>query len=570
MQDSGIEIETDNWLEEKKEPVPDIKPKELFKAKPARAVSTFECIGLYWTPEGGGENVTCMPKYRPSDAAEWKEGFPLWFDSRDREYRGSLVHLNPGTTYEIELALAGSGVKTNIRAATWSEDFPISETVRVDEMSSVPLVITKGGTPDGYILYAPIEGKAAVIEGADKLRQCVEVRASYVIVRGLTLKSPAVHGILLARDVHDVVIEECDISGWGRISKDGYGFEMDAGIFAAGNENKLYSAHCAVERAIIQRNRIHHPRSDANSWAEKPRPGRSSTHPEGPQGIVLGASEGNHVIRFNEIFSDEEHCFNDGMGGWHNYSERGFPNRDTDIYGNIIRNCWDDAIESEGANCNVRIWGNFLDTTYVAIACATTSIGPLYVWRNVSGVARGSLKPPFHGGFLKTSNRKGGGKIYVFHNITLQPPPLPGTTHTRGATLLLGWCPMLNVLSRNNILHVNDSEPENRYSIKEFPGSGQGDYDYDLYSGLLIIPDGNESHGIKGVPVYESPVVSEPVAASCRFTLAESSPGRGAAVRLPNFNDNFSGKAPDIGAHESGSPPMEFGVDAYRKAAVSQ
>jgi len=32
----------------------------------------------------------------------------------------------------------------------------------------------------------------------------------------------------------------------------------------------------------------------------------------------------------------------------------------------------------------------------------------------------------------------------------------------------------------------------------------------------------------------------------------------------PNFNDNFHGKGPDIGAFEAGSAPMEFGVNAYK------
>ena len=30
-------------------------------------------------------------------------------------------------------------------------------------------------------------------------------------------------------------------------------------------------------------------------------------------------------------------------------------------------------------------------------------------------------------------------------------------------------------------------------------------------------------------------------------------------VRLPGFNDDFSGAAPDIGAFETGRPPLRFG-----------
>lgn len=34
---------------------------------------------------------------------------------------------------------------------------------------------------------------------------------------------------------------------------------------------------------------------------------------------------------------------------------------------------------------------------------------------------------------------------------------------------------------------------------------------------------------------------------------------------LPNFNDGFAGKAPDLGAFEVGRPPLQFGRRAYLK-----
>jgi hypothetical protein len=94
------------------------------------------------------------------------------------------------------------------------------------------------------------------------------------------------------------------------------------------------------------------------------------------------------VIRYNTIWSDDDHQYNDILGGSANHSARGFPHRDSDIYGNLLSHCWDDAIESEGANCNVRIWGNYSTESFVGVACAGTLTGPLYVWRNVCGVMR--------------------------------------------------------------------------------------------------------------------------------------------------------------------------------------
>jgi len=44
------------------------------------------------------------------------------------------------------------------------------------------------------------------------------------------------------------------------------------------------------------------------------------------------------------------------------------------------------------------------------------------------------------------------------------------------------------------------------------------------------------------------------------YQLAPTSRGYDTAVRLPNFNDSFTGAGPDVGAHEAGMPAMRFGV----------
>ena len=58
-------------------------------------VATFHSIGIYWSPSGGSASNACNVRYRAADNFSWREGLPLWFDSRNAEYRGSLVHLQP-------------------------------------------------------------------------------------------------------------------------------------------------------------------------------------------------------------------------------------------------------------------------------------------------------------------------------------------------------------------------------------------------------------------------------------------------------------------------------------------
>ena len=51
------------------------------------------------------------------------------------------------------------------------------------------------------------------------------------------------------------------------------------------------------------------------------------------------------------------------------------------------------------------------------------------------------------------------------------------------------------------------------------------------------------------------------------YQLAPTSPGYDKGMKIPNFNDDYRGAAPDMGAHEAGSPPMKFG--AARPDAVA-
>src|SRR5207247_236415 len=149
-------------------------------------------------------------------------------------------------------------------------------------------------------------------------------------------KSARIHGIYVD-GVHDVVIENNDISGWGRIAPDGWGMDLDSAVCT-----NYEGDTSVVKRLVLQNNRMHHPRSNANNWRQ-PRPYyKGDSHPYGPQGITTFDTGGNHVIRYNEIFSDDTHYFNDGFGGARNFSFQGSPGPDSDIYGNVITHAWDD------------------------------------------------------------------------------------------------------------------------------------------------------------------------------------------------------------------------------------
>jgi hypothetical protein len=512
------------------------------------ATATFESMGLVWTGSGGSSSSRCSVLYRESGTTLWRQGLDLWFDSRDQQYRGSIVHLEPGTTYELWVQREGTSVEAMTTRATWSEQFPIAQTITLPATSSAQLNITQSGTATGYILYTHASGGTATIGAANAASYNISIDAEYVIIRGLTLRGASVHAIRILGDSHDIVIEENDISGWGTIDSDGWGVNRHSAVF---------SNSSSIERIIIQRNRLHHPRADSNNWDEFNSSPYNPYHPLGPQAVTLTNSRGNLVIRYNEVYSDADHYFNDCFGDAGD-ADAGFPNRDSDIYGNRISNCWDDGIQAEGANLNVRIWGNFIDEGLTKVAMASANVGPAYVFRNISGTSYQndftSSDSVDRGGFLKTNN--GGGRIYVFHNTLLQPPPPAGSTTPLGVSPGLGHGgPMDNTVTRNNILQVPGTT---HYSIYDRDRDSLGDYDYDLYNGRILAAAGQQVHGLNASPVYD------PSNGPGEYALAPSSPGHDDGVVLANFSDGFTGAGPDIGAHEAGGAPMEFGVDANR------
>ncbi len=519
------------------------------------AIPTFHCVGLYWSPLGGAAEKEVLVRYRRQGASHWNEGLPMRYnpipdtDEDLTDYRGSIVHLTPATSYEIQLTLAGVSETASLTATTWSDDFPVGEIVRVPDRTT-PLAITESGTPEAYRVY---DGRGATIDVRHQHDNCISIDASYVIIRGFTLRGAGAAdntsskpiGAIVVLGGHDIIIEDCDVSDWGRLNpKTGFGFNYESAIF---------SRSAALQRLVIQRCKLHDPSFDGSNWYEPTYP----SHSQGPQCISLFNAGGNHVIRYNECWSDMEHMFNDIIGGGSNGSYRGSPGPDSDIYGNFVSHCWDDGLEVEGGSRNVRVWDNYITQCMMMIGNAADSIGPLYIWRNV--VARSQSQPGAGGGnFLKMGFAGGEqwmtGHMYIFHNTLFQSDQwLP--TGALGGTRIVK-----HTVSRNNILHVrvprDHSASDNERNI-------DNDYDFDLFNGR--VPSGQETHGVRGLPIYAEDAGLDPVTRMGHFQLAPGSPGVSAGQVIPNFSDGYLGQSPDMGAHQRGSLPIRYGVRASQR-----
>jgi len=513
------------------------------------AVPTYEAVGLYWSAPGANSATGCEVRFRPSGSSAWTQGLNLWFDAATNQCRGSLVNLAPGTAYEVQLNLPGAAPSKGVTFSTWSNTVPIASTVRVPS-GSATYTITQGGSASGYVLY---DGTGSTLDAANGQATNINVNASYVIVRGFTLKGAQQHGILIDKNQHDVIVEDNDISGWGRTRDGTWGTDMDSGIRAICVNQEL-------TRVTVQRNRIHDPRYSANSWAV--------AHPAGPQGVTFSYCGGNNVYRWNEVYSTNGNHYNDGMGGEDNFSTAGFPNRDSDVYGNRIENTWDDGLEIEGGDENVRVWGNYVNNTGTGISSTLDSVGPLYIFRNVwnrnqfiQGAACDSdqKQPLFKSG---SSTDFGNGRRYLFHNTMLQAQQ-SGCQYGLGGGAGVGGTGdtqlVHNTVSMNNIYHLWKPNAIG-YQI-----GTDNTFQNDMYNGsagIAIIS------GINATPTYAAGNGWQSESGG-QYALASGTPGYDQGARIPNFNDGYLGAAPDVGAAEAGAPAMKFGVAAATSTGSS-
>ena len=562
-------------------------------ASAPRAVPTFECMGLYWDVPEGAAAKTCAVKFRAVGDEKWHDAQALWFDAKRKQYRGSVVNLRAGMEYEFSLALA-DGPAATVTARTWSNTFPIAATMTLPKGTMrEPLRIKEGGSPAGYRLYtAAPEG--TVIDVADAADACVTIEADYVILRGVTCRAARVDGVRVGNR-HHVVVEGCDISGWGRRDPqagqtaklggkdvkflENLGGYLDAGIAIGGRD-----AAPACEQIVIQGNRIHHPRATANNWTQASpyfsTGGRLSTHPQGPDAIVFAQqTRGRHVIRWNDLGSDApdfEHMFNDALLAAEPKGN-GFSG-DGDIYGNRISDCWDDGLEAERGERNVRIWGNHFSRVIKCVSAGYIWEGPLYVFRNVAEDLLHPQEMPAHNGGLspfaaqppcfmpppqEDPKERRDGVVFVYHNSLLAGAGAPAGWAFNAWPLFKYVTPSVRLISRNNVwmtraypAYFNQPNPDGvNYCVRDFDRS-YFDQDYDLHSGIIAPAATAGAHTLQREPVF---------AKRRGWQLAEKSPGHDDARRLANFNDEFLGTGPDRGALETGAAEAQYGVALWKE-----
>jgi hypothetical protein len=248
-----------------------------------------------------------------------------------------------------------------------------------------------------------------------------------------------------------------------------------------------------------------------------------------------------------------------------------------DIYNNDVHVTGDDFIEADGGVHNIRVMRNRgVNAAHTGLSAQPIFGGPAYYIRNIV------YNTPVA---LKFSNPAG---VYVLHNTIVaenRTAQRVSNAHFRNNLFLGTDAPVgISVMggpTSYSSYDYNGYRPNRGASVQYTwlgPKAGvRVDYDSDpktapRFSTLaeLSAATGQETHGLEidydiflNLRPPAAPDSSKPGtpydAASLDFRLKPDGKAVDAGVGLPNVNDGFSGKAPDLGAYEVDQPIPVYG-----------
>lgn len=539
-----------------------------------RQHATLHSVGLEWDIAGDSDHdATCQVKFRRQGAAEWNAAMDLfrvdykwWYadkkaDAPINRFAGSVLFLTPGTAYEIHLSLK-------------DPDGGAAEKVIQITTRAVPK-LPKGGR---QLHVKPGAGGGTGTEAdpflglpaADKAAQPGDILTvhpgNYGIVEIGKAGEPGRYVAWKAEP--GAILNELNVKG-SHVWIEGFQFRR-----ANADRGNALKAREQVHGVAVVRNDFqgfHYSitlRPTCQDWyiADNTIVGDNDPNIKGNaaisgEGVELGHSDG-HVVCYNRISRVA-----DGVS---------YCNANCDIFGNDIFDVSDDGLEPDYGFANNRMWGNRLtNCQHAAFSFQPMKCGPWYFIRN----------QVISGGYLfkfRVQDR------YVFANNTF-------------VTWNLGFHRMHHLLtsfSRNNLyiaagsdekqpyFWVAYSSKETQYTLPDvYQPYWKTDVDYDGFDWADAkepfrwnnnqdrYPDlasfaagvGIEKHAIRvdkaaifetfNVPPQRGRVEPDQVLA-----LKTDGNAIDAGAVVPNVNDRaFEGKAPDLGAHESGKPAAKYG-----------
>lgn len=517
--------------------------------------STIHSIGIEWDISGDtNHNAVCLVQYRINGSAVWSEAQPLFrvdFAGYDM-LAGSILFLNPDTEYEVRLQFSdtdgGNQTTTELVTTQKKPEFPTTgNTYHVipgvsggngtegnpfQGMASAQAIAQAG---DVFLLHAGDYGTAGQVnftaggavdnhivwraagDGAVIFNQ-VRIEADYIWLHelnfiynqangqyGLRTSPPAPQNIVLTHNI----FENCHYC-----------------IFLNDGGDDWY----ITDNTIIGNNDIN---AGSNFSGE---------------GIELQHTSG-HTVAYNKISNVA-----DGIS---------YPHSNVDIFANDIFNTTDDGIEGDYGHANIRIWNNRITNTYNnGISFQPMDGAPWYVLYNqVAAPGEDALK-------LRSRTDR----VLLAHNtLVAWNGPI-----SSGSELLR------NFKSNNNLwvsiedryIWENGTDGTNNWKTDlDYDGFDWGNYQYAFKWGNNIrLTDIEEFQNLTGHEInairidrnscftqFDIPSPPPTPLAFQHLTLEPTCNAVNAGLVLININDDFTGSAPDLGAHQIGMALTHYG-----------
>jgi hypothetical protein len=415
--------------------------------------------------------------------------------------------------------------------------------------------LTQSGTPDKPIVIKAAGDGEVIFDGDGAHNLFNVMAANYNYFEGLTIRNTDIAFLAGLKNIagsSGLTVKKCRFDNIGR------------GIYTDWSGSKDFYI---ADNIFIGRNR-----SDVlmgwigNTWKNLPGfPNRMLSE------FAVKVYGSGHVVAYNYVAN-----FHDGIDHATYGDPDGTPNPirerlpvSIDFYNNDITNVDDNCIEADGAAHNIRVFRNrCFNDAHRALSTQPVFGGPVYFMRNVV----------YHvpeGGALKFMYGSSG--ILVYHNTLIAP-----------ARWMLSA--VSNLHFRNNLVLGRSEVPEiftvdtfTNYSTSDYNGfrpNEDADFSFmwnsppfgtraDFTSKreerkfktlqAFIQATGQDKHSIlidyDAFQKVSAPNPSDPQKLykpeAFDFRLRPDSAAVDAGVRLPNINDDFTGRAPDLGAYES-------------------
>ncbi len=431
--------------------------------------------------------------------------------------------------------------------------------------------LTAKGTPEKPIVIKAAGDGEVIFDGNGNFNLFNVMAADYHYFEGITIRNTYVAFLAGQKDITGccgLTVKRCRIE------------DIDKGIHTHWSGSKNFYI---ADNEFIGR----HDPNMVHSWTNLPP--RTSPHPYekclSEYAVkVCGAGHvvcHNYIVNFHDGIDHATYGVPDGYPPYAHpdvYPVKEVLRQDrmfvsNDIYNNFITNVHDDFIEADGTMYNIRVLRNFcLNSGTNGLSQQSLYGGPAYFIRNilynVPKVVKHAANPS--------------GLIYYHNTIITKVDALQASNYHFRNNLILGWIPSETVFSVDTFTNYTSSDYN---GFRPDPGAGHsfawksppfdilkdytapraerkfatlGEYsqatgqdknsilvDYNIFGKVAQVDPNNVSR------VYKAEELD--------FRLKPDAAAVDAGCVLPNINDGFTGRAPDLGALECGQPVPIYG-----------